>query len=41
MDDGITEWWAFKCKGLECDFEMSTDGLPKKYEEAWNKGQRL
>jgi len=40
-DDGRTEWWAFTCKGLRCDYEMTIGKLPERYKNHWDKGEKL
>ena len=41
LEEGGHEWWVFTCKGLQCDYEMYLDQLPKQYEALWNKAERL
>ena len=39
--DGTTEWWFFTCRGLKCDYKMTTGKLPELYKSHWDKGEKL
>ena len=41
LRDGNTEWWAFTCKDLQCDFDMSVGTVPPKFRPLWNAGKKL
>ena len=41
IEDGVDEWWLFRCRAHRCDYELFETELPPRYRAIWESALRL
>ncbi len=41
IEDGVDEWWLFRCRAHRCDYELFETDLPPRYRAIWESALRL